>query len=77
VLVEGGPGLLGRFFDAGAADEVHVFIAPKLVGGETAPGSIGGFGIEKIADAIALRDMTVKALGSDFYFNGLLPARRE
>ena len=77
VLVEGGPGLLGRFFEAGAADEVHAFIAPKLVGGDAAPGPIGGFGIEKIADAIALTDMTVKTLGPDFYLNGILAARRE
>jgi diaminohydroxyphosphoribosylaminopyrimidine deaminase/5-amino-6-(5-phosphoribosylamino)uracil reductase len=77
VFVEGGPGLLGRFFDAGAADEVHAFIAPKLVGGDAALGPIGGFGLKKIADAIALTDTTVKALGPDFYLNGTLLPRRQ
>lgn len=33
VLVEGGSRLLGRFFDAQAIDEVHVYIAPALFGG--------------------------------------------
>jgi diaminohydroxyphosphoribosylaminopyrimidine deaminase/5-amino-6-(5-phosphoribosylamino)uracil reductase len=70
VLIEGGPGLLGRFFDAGAADEVHTFIAPKLVGGEAAPGPIGGFGLDKIADAMALREVTITQLASDIYVNG-------
>ena len=34
VLVEGGSRLVGSLFDAGVIDEVHVFIAPKLAGGE-------------------------------------------
>ncbi|HEY3967178.1 MAG TPA: bifunctional diaminohydroxyphosphoribosylaminopyrimidine deaminase/5-amino-6-(5-phosphoribosylamino)uracil reductase RibD, partial [Planctomycetaceae bacterium] len=32
VLVEGGGEILGAFFDAQFIDEVHVFIAPKLLG---------------------------------------------
>ena len=36
VLVEGGSRLLGSLFDARQIDEVHVFIAPKLCGGESA-----------------------------------------
>ena len=47
VLVEGGGRLLGSLFDARLIDEVHVFIAPKLAGGESAPGPIAGQGVEK------------------------------
>jgi len=43
ILVEGGGELLGELFDARLIDEVHVFIAPKLCGGQSAPepGSAG------------------------------------
>ena len=34
VLVEGGRGVLGKFFDAKVVDEVWAFIPPKLFGGE-------------------------------------------
>ncbi len=36
ILIEGGSKLLGALFDAGAIDEVHVFIAFKLIGGAAA-----------------------------------------
>ena len=41
VLVEGGAGLLGSLFDAGFVDEVHAFVAPKIVGG-AGPSAVGG-----------------------------------
>jgi diaminohydroxyphosphoribosylaminopyrimidine deaminase/5-amino-6-(5-phosphoribosylamino)uracil reductase len=54
LLVEGGAALLGAMNDAGLIDEVRAFIAPKLVGGATAPGPVGGAGAGVMADAHAL-----------------------
>ncbi len=54
VLVEGGAAVLGSFRDAGLIDEVHVFIAPKLVGGARAMSPFGGAGAEAIADGLTL-----------------------
>jgi diaminohydroxyphosphoribosylaminopyrimidine deaminase/5-amino-6-(5-phosphoribosylamino)uracil reductase len=70
VLVEGGGRLLGSLFDGGLIDEVHVFIAPKLAGGEAAPGPIAGCGVDVIASAMALEDVDVEQLGGDVYLHG-------
>jgi diaminohydroxyphosphoribosylaminopyrimidine deaminase/5-amino-6-(5-phosphoribosylamino)uracil reductase len=48
LLVEGGGGVLGAFHDAGEIDEVHAYIAPKLVGGEGAITPVAGTGVASI-----------------------------
>ena len=71
VLVEGGAGVLGSFLDAGLIDEVHAFIAPKLIGGERALSPIGGRGIAAMSDAIQLADWNVERIGDDVLFHGI------
>jgi diaminohydroxyphosphoribosylaminopyrimidine deaminase/5-amino-6-(5-phosphoribosylamino)uracil reductase len=70
VLVEGGSKLLGALFDLRAVDEAHVFIAPKFVGGAAAPSPVGGAGIERMADALKLDDITIEELDGDVYVHG-------
>jgi diaminohydroxyphosphoribosylaminopyrimidine deaminase/5-amino-6-(5-phosphoribosylamino)uracil reductase len=70
LLVEGGARVLGSFLDAGIINEVHVFIAPKLVGGAQALTPIGGRGMEQIADALGLIDLTVEWVEGDIYLHG-------
>jgi diaminohydroxyphosphoribosylaminopyrimidine deaminase / 5-amino-6-(5-phosphoribosylamino)uracil reductase len=72
VLVEGGAGILGSFLDAGLIDEVHVFIAPILAGGESALSPIGGSGVEKIAGALRLTEVEVGDFDGDLYLHGVL-----
>ena len=57
-------------FDAGQIDEVHVFIAPKLFGGQKARSPIRGAGIEQVTDALQLENLHVQRLGDDVYFSG-------
>jgi diaminohydroxyphosphoribosylaminopyrimidine deaminase/5-amino-6-(5-phosphoribosylamino)uracil reductase len=73
VLVEGGARLLGSFFDSGQIDEFHVFVAPKILGGEQAPGAVGGVGLERVALAAGLRTVAIEQLDGDVYIN----ARRQ
>jgi diaminohydroxyphosphoribosylaminopyrimidine deaminase / 5-amino-6-(5-phosphoribosylamino)uracil reductase len=72
VLVEGGSQLLGRLLDAGDIDEVHVFLAPKLLGGAAAPSPIGGSGLAEMSAALKLHAPEVEVLGSDVYVHGLV-----
>lgn len=67
VLVEGGAGLLGAVLDARAADEFHVFVAPKLAGGAAAPSPVGGRGADLMRDALALARATSEPCGPDVY----------
>jgi diaminohydroxyphosphoribosylaminopyrimidine deaminase/5-amino-6-(5-phosphoribosylamino)uracil reductase len=69
VLVEGGSRLLGSLLDARQIDEVHVFIAPKLVGGESAPAALGGAGIAQLSAALELESPSVERLGEDAYIH--------
>ena len=62
--------VLGTFLDARAVDEVHVFLAPKLIGGAEALTPIGGLGIAKLNDVLTLCDCTCEPIGNDFYWHG-------
>ena len=71
VLVEGGSQLLGTLFDMRVVDEVHVFIAPKLAGGTAAPATaLAATGIERMAAALKLADITIEELDGDVYVHG-------
>jgi len=72
LLVEGGARLLGSLLDARQIDEVHVFIASKLVGGAAARSPIAGEGIGKMSDALALEQAEVHEVGPDVYIHGRL-----
>ncbi len=72
VLIEGGGSLLGSCFDQRLIDEVHVFIAPKLTGGDKAITPIAGQGLEKIPQFQNLAEYHIQILESDIYVSGLL-----
>jgi diaminohydroxyphosphoribosylaminopyrimidine deaminase/5-amino-6-(5-phosphoribosylamino)uracil reductase len=76
ILLEGGGGLAGAFIDAGLVDKVTFFIAPLIVGGRTAPGAIGGLGVEKMSEALRLRDVEITQRGEDLEIAGY-PAESE
>ncbi|MCA9187403.1 MAG: bifunctional diaminohydroxyphosphoribosylaminopyrimidine deaminase/5-amino-6-(5-phosphoribosylamino)uracil reductase RibD [Pirellulaceae bacterium] len=70
LLVEGGADVLGAFWDAKLIDEVHVFIAPKLVGGQQCVPAVGGTGIASIVDAGHLQHTQIELLDDNVYYCG-------
>jgi diaminohydroxyphosphoribosylaminopyrimidine deaminase/5-amino-6-(5-phosphoribosylamino)uracil reductase len=67
VLVEGGSEVFGDFFDRQLIDEVHVFLAPRLLGGSAAKSPLAGIGLASPDGSPALDDLTVERLGDDVY----------
>ena len=65
LMLEGGPGLLGSFADAGLIDECHVYIGAKLFGGAAAPGPVGGEGVKALAEATELQLLSLARLDDD------------
>ena len=65
LLVEGGSGIHGAFFDEGAVDEAVVYLAPKVVGGADAPSPVAGAGAARMAEAAVLGRPRAHALGDD------------
>lgn len=70
VLVEAGGTLLASLFEQKLVDEVAVFIAPKLVGGLEAPTPLAGEGVEDMAAAIQLADLSYERVGADILVKG-------
>jgi len=63
LVVEGGGSVLTAFLGAGLVDEVHVYIAPALLG--TGIAAVNDLGIATMADALRGGDVSVTALGAD------------
>ena len=72
VLLEGGGTLLGHAFDQDLIDQVHCFIAPKIVGGMGAIRPIAGSGKSLMSEARQLNKMTVECLGDNVHIQGIV-----
>ncbi|RJQ46415.1 MAG: bifunctional diaminohydroxyphosphoribosylaminopyrimidine deaminase/5-amino-6-(5-phosphoribosylamino)uracil reductase RibD [Gaiellales bacterium] len=65
VMLEGGPGLAASFVEAGLIDKVMFFIAPKILGGESARTPVEGSGFSRVDDALILYRMKHEEVGED------------
>jgi diaminohydroxyphosphoribosylaminopyrimidine deaminase/5-amino-6-(5-phosphoribosylamino)uracil reductase len=77
VLVEAGGTLVAALLEAGLVDKVYAFIAPKIVGGANALTPVEGTGLDDMAQALVLRDVTVEQLEDDLLVTGYLPGAAE
>ncbi len=70
LLVEGGSRVFGLLFDWGLIDEVHAFIAPKLIGGKDAVPAIAGRGLADMEFPYRLKSPQISILDDDVYVCG-------
>ena len=70
ILLEGGGTLNASALEDGIVNKVYAYIAGKLIGGMDARSPVEGMGIDRMADAITLKDMEIERLGDDFCIVG-------
>ena len=67
LLVEGGAKVHGSFIKSECVTRLQLFIAPKVVGGQSALTWCGDLGTNLIADATDWKILSVQPLGQDFH----------
>jgi diaminohydroxyphosphoribosylaminopyrimidine deaminase/5-amino-6-(5-phosphoribosylamino)uracil reductase len=72
IMMEAGGTLAASALSSGIVDKVLFFIAPKIIGGKTAPTPVGGKGFGKLSQAINLKSAKVKMLGNDVMIEGYI-----
>jgi diaminohydroxyphosphoribosylaminopyrimidine deaminase/5-amino-6-(5-phosphoribosylamino)uracil reductase len=72
LLVEGGGQVLGAFFEARLVNEVWAFLAPLIIGGQEAPGPVGGSGFARLTEACHLQEVMLETIGQDILIRGLI-----
>jgi diaminohydroxyphosphoribosylaminopyrimidine deaminase/5-amino-6-(5-phosphoribosylamino)uracil reductase len=72
LLVEGGPQVLGSFFDQQLVDKFYFFFAPKILGSKDAYPAVAGKGPAYLKDAPTGKNLTIRRLGPDFLISGYL-----
>jgi diaminohydroxyphosphoribosylaminopyrimidine deaminase/5-amino-6-(5-phosphoribosylamino)uracil reductase len=70
LLVEGGAGINGSFFANSLVDKVCLFVAPKIIGGDGAKSWLEGWGVNRVDEAVTLKDLIVEKCGQDLVLVG-------
>ena len=77
LLLEGGSTLNANALKEGVVDRLLLFLAPKIIGGQRAPGVIGGEGAHLIRDARPVKMLKIRRIGPDVLVEGILGNARE
>ncbi|WP_019506447.1 bifunctional diaminohydroxyphosphoribosylaminopyrimidine deaminase/5-amino-6-(5-phosphoribosylamino)uracil reductase RibD [Pleurocapsa sp. PCC 7319] len=72
VLWECGGTLAAQAIADGSIQKVIAFVAPKIIGGITAPSPVGDLGLTAMTDALQLKQMTTQVIDSDIVIEGYL-----
>lgn len=75
VLWECGGILAASAIAQGAVQKIMAFIAPKIIGGDYAPTPVGDLGLTNMTQALSLKRVTWRVVGSDCLVEGYLPPK--
>jgi diaminohydroxyphosphoribosylaminopyrimidine deaminase/5-amino-6-(5-phosphoribosylamino)uracil reductase len=70
LLLEGGSSLNASFLKAQAIDKYIFFVAPRIIGGSSAPGPFGEEGVVALAEAPYLTGLECRMVGADLMITG-------
>lgn len=77
VLLEGGATLNYSALESNIVDKIHMYIAPKIIGGNESKTPVGGIGIDILSDAYKLINLNTKTIGNDIFIEGYIDKEDE
>lgn len=75
ILLEGGATLNWSALVAGIVNEVQIYIAPKIIGGEMAKTPVAGMGVKELADAFEIEWKEMQKVGEDVLLTARIKRR--
>jgi diaminohydroxyphosphoribosylaminopyrimidine deaminase/5-amino-6-(5-phosphoribosylamino)uracil reductase len=72
LLIEGGAGVNGAFWDEGLVDEMFWFYAPLVIGGLKARTAIDGMGVERLEQALKPKGLCIHRIYGDILLHGMI-----
>ncbi len=72
IFWECGGVLAAQAIQAKAVQKVMAFIAPKIIGGTTAPSPVGDLGFTQMTEALPLKELVITSLDGDLLVEGYL-----
>jgi len=72
LLVEGGAKIIGSVLTQKLADKMWIFIAPKIIGDQSALSAVDGLGIQNVNKAVSLKRIQIYPLAKDFLIEGYI-----
>ena len=72
LLVEGGSLIHASFIKSNTVDQLALFLAPKVIGGQEALSWCGNLGVDSVDDAPQMGISSVTALGEDWMISAII-----
>ncbi len=70
LMVEGGSELNASFLREGLVNQVYLYMAPALLGGQNAKGLLGGLSPKYLAEKVRVSSLHIQTLGDDLLISG-------